>query len=465
PTELCSTGRLRPQSLSFPKAMEKEFQFLLCQGCQKELRNPKLLSCLHTLCADCLEENKPVGQCPICHAPIPQASGIPDQDNLLFANLQAKLSTYQKIVQGNDLVCDNCGQEGEFWCSDCKEFLCVKCFETHQRYLKRESHEAKAVRDLKMGSAKEFLDGSRKLSNLSCPNPTHANQMLSIYCRECQKPICCICALLDSQHTGKHCDIKVEIQQRQQELGSVSEELKKKEELFQDAYCNLKRKADHLDQVRNETQELIQKRVEQMVQMIREKEQELLEMVERQHHLGNEELEGKLQQTEAVLKRMGASKQLVEKMHLYASDQEVMDLHSFIKGSLEELRKLQPLAVGTTSGKPCSSLLQSLRAQGAHSSLRPWACQCHYCPLSCWTCSFLTPLRAMSPCSQQHPLLIAPAATPFPLLPSHLPPPPYRLSNPSLFTPANRQERRPGQEPVHRWIMAEASDASAEARA
>ncbi|XP_050824141.1 protein PML-like isoform X3 [Gopherus flavomarginatus] len=277
---------------------------------------------------------------------------------------QAKLSTYQKIVQGNDLVCDNCGQEGEFWCSDCKEFLCVKCFETHQRYLKRESHEAKAVRDLKMGSAKEFLDGSRKLSNLSCPNPTHANQMLSIYCRECQKPICCICALLDSRHTGKHCDIKVEIQQRQQELGSVSEELKKKEELFQDAYCNLKRKADHLDQVRNETQELIQKRVEQMVQLIREKEQELLEMVERQHHLGNEELEGKLQQTEAVLKRMGASKQLVEKMHLYASDQEVMDLHSFIKGSLEELRKLQPLAVGTSiqagGFAKCKARLQAL---------------------------------------------------------------------------------------------------------
>ncbi|XP_037766143.1 protein PML isoform X4 [Chelonia mydas] len=353
-----SPGSLQTQ------AMEEEFQFLLCQGCRKEPRNPKLLSCLHTLCSNCLEENKPVGQCPICHAPIPQASGIPDQDNLLFANLQAKLSTYQKIVKGCDLVCDNCGQEGEFWCSDCEEFLCVKCFETHQRYLKRESHEAKAVRDLKVGSAREFLGGSRKLSNLSCPNPTHANQMLSIYCRECQKPICCICALLDSRHMGKHCDIKVEIQQRQQELGSMSEELKKKEEIFQDAYSNLKSKADHLDQVMTETQELIRKRVKQMVQLIREKEQELLEMAERQHHLGNKELEGKLQQTEAVLKRMGASEQLVEKMHLYASDQEVMDLHPFIKGSLEELRKLQPLAVGVSvqaeGFAKCKARLQAL---------------------------------------------------------------------------------------------------------
>ncbi|XP_074820804.1 protein PML-like [Natator depressus] len=353
-----SPGSLQTQ------AMEEEFQFLLCQGCWKEPRNPKLLSCLHTLCSNCLEKNKPVGQCPVCHAPIPQASGIPDQDNLLFANLQAKLSTYQKIVKGSDLVCDNCGQEGEFWCSDCEEFLCVKCFETHQRYLKRESHEAKAVRDLKVGSAREFLGGSRKLSNLSCPNPTHANQMLSIYCRECQKPICCICALLDSQHMGKHCDIKVEIQQRQQELGSMSEELKKKEEIFQDAYSNLKSKADHLDQVTTETQELIRKRVKQMVQLIGEKEQELLEMAERQHHLGNKELEGKLQQTEAVLKRMRASEQLVEKMHLYASDQEVMDLHPFIKGSLEELRKLQPLAVGVSvqagGFAKCKARLQAL---------------------------------------------------------------------------------------------------------
>ncbi|XP_074862999.1 protein PML-like [Carettochelys insculpta] len=344
--------------------MEEEFQFLLCQGCQKEPRNPKLLSCLHTLCTECLEENKPIGQCPICQTPIPQASGIPDQDNLLFAKLQAKLSIYQKIVNGNNLVCDNCGQEAEFWCSDCEEFLCIRCFETHQRYLKRESHDAKAVRDLRVASVREFLGGSQKSRNLSCPNPTHASQTLSIYCRECQKPICCICALLDSQHTGKHCDIRVEIHKRQQDLGNMNEQLNEREELFKEAYNNLKSKAEHLHQVRNETQELIQKRVEQMVQLIREKGQELREMVEKQHHLGSQELEGKLKQTEAVLKRMGASKQLVEKMHLYASDQEVMGLHPFIKGSLEELRTLQPLVVEASvqagGFDQCKARLQAL---------------------------------------------------------------------------------------------------------
>ncbi|XP_038274414.2 protein PML-like isoform X2 [Dermochelys coriacea] len=348
------------------QVMEEEFQFLLCQGCQKEPRNPKLLSCLHTLCTDCLEENKPVGQCPICQAPIPQASGIPDQDNLLFANLQAKLSTYQKIVSSSDLVCDRCKDLAEFWCSECEEFFCIRCFEAHQWFSKKKSHETRKVRELKAESAKQFLEGAKKSRILFCSNPTHNDQnyITSIYCRGCFKPLCCSCALLDSEHSKLYCNIQTEIERRQEELGSLSEELKRKKAHFEDVYKSLKGKADHIDRVRTENQELIRKSIEHMVKLIQEKEQELLEMVERQHRLGNEDLEGKLKQMEAVLKRMGASEQLVEKMHLYASDQEVMDMHPFIKGSLEELIKLQPLAVGTSvrAGDfvECKAKLQAL---------------------------------------------------------------------------------------------------------
>ncbi|XP_067399305.1 protein PML isoform X2 [Emydura macquarii macquarii] len=347
--------------------MEEEFQFLLCQGCQKGPRNPKLLPCLHTLCTDCLQENKPIGQCPICRAPISHASGMPAQDNLLFASLQAKLNTYQKIVSGSDSVCNKCKGLAEFWCSECDEFLCIKCFDFHQWFSKKKSHETRKLSELRAESAKQFLDGARKSSILFCSNPTHNNQNCmtsSIYCKGCQKPLCCACALLDSQHTKLYCNIQMEIERRQGELGSVSKEMARKKTHFEDAYNSLKDKADHMDQVRNETQELIRKKVKHMVQLIQEKEQELLEMVERQHQQRNKELEGKLQQMEAMLRRLGAGEQLVEKMHLYASDQEVMDMHPIIKGSLEELRKLQPLAVGTSvqagDFSECKASLQAL---------------------------------------------------------------------------------------------------------
>ncbi|KFQ36025.1 Protein PML, partial [Mesitornis unicolor] len=294
------------------------------------LESPDLkpLPCLHTLCLGCLDKNKPIGQCPVCQTAIPQASGIPDMDNLLFTNLQARLKVYKNIVDRVDLFCDNCRKPGEFWCPECKEFLCTKCFEAHQRYLKRESHEAKRVVDIRAGSAKDFLEGTKKTSNLSCSNPSHKSQTVSIYCRTCEKALCCICALLDSQH-APFCDIRSETQRRQEELGPLRRGL-----------------------------------VEQLVRLLRREEEELLGLVAKQQEQGQQELAQELGHTERVLRRMEAGERLVEKMRLYATEQEVMDMQPFIKGSLQELRCLRPAASGKRAQPgdlaECRARLQAL---------------------------------------------------------------------------------------------------------
>ncbi|XP_006020394.3 protein PML [Alligator sinensis] len=356
-------------SCCFPAIMEEEFQFLLCEGCQKESKNPKLLSCLHTLCTDCLQENKPIGQCPICEAPISQARGIPEQDNLLYTSLQWKLNIYKKIVTGIDLVCDCCQEEAQFRCSECQEFFCSKCFENHQWFFKKNSHEIQKVSEVRVGSAAQFLEEERRSSNLYCSSLTHRNQsqITSIYCQGCNRPLCCSCALLDNEHTKLYCDIEKEIQRRQEELMSMSEELKQKKNCYESAYNSLQSKADQMDQVWKETQELILEKVEEMVKLIRDKGEELLKRAEKQHHEGHQDLKGKVQHMKAMLMKMEAGQQLVEKMHLYASDQEVMDMHPFIKKSLEELQKQPPLTtaikiqVGDFS--ECKAELQALVEQ------------------------------------------------------------------------------------------------------
>ncbi|NWZ58059.1 PML protein, partial [Haliaeetus albicilla] len=295
--------------------LEDDFQFILCEGCQQESPNLKLLACLHTFCLDCLSKNKVIGQCPVCQMAIPQASSTSDMDNLLFTSLQARLKVYKKIIDGVDLFCDNCKKAGEFWCSECEEFLCTKCFEAHQRYLKRESHKAKTVMDIRAGPAKEFLEGSRRTGNLSCSNPTHKNQTVSIYCNKCCKPVCCICALLDSQH-APFCDIHSETQRRQEELGTMNQELKQKRSGFEATYAALQDEAARLEEAQREMRELIGQRVEQL------------------------------------------------KMRLYATEQEVMDMQPFIKDSLDELQRLQPPAAGdrAQSGDlaKCRARLQAL---------------------------------------------------------------------------------------------------------
>ncbi|NWX44968.1 PML protein, partial [Steatornis caripensis] len=322
---------------------EDDFQFILCEGCQQESPNLKLLTCLHTLCLGCLSKSKFIGECPVCWTAIPQASGIPTMDNLLFTSLQARLKAYKKIVDEVDLFCDNCKKTVEFWCSECEEFLCTKCFEAHQHYLKRESHEAKRVMDIRAGSAKDFLEGTRKTSNLSCSNTTHKSQTASIYCKKCCKALCCSCALLDSQH-APFCDIHSETQRRQEELGTISQELKQKRCSFEATYTVLQGEAARLEQAQREMRELIRQRVEQLVQLIRQEEEELLGLVEARQEQGQRELARELRHVEGMLRRMEAGERLVEKMSLYATEQDMMDVQPFIKDSLEELQRLQPVA-------------------------------------------------------------------------------------------------------------------------
>ncbi|NWS61639.1 PML protein, partial [Chunga burmeisteri] len=351
---------------SHPPAVEDDFQFILCEGCRQESSNLKLLTCLHSLCLDCLSENKPVGQCPVCRTAIPQASGIPDMDNLLFTSLQARLSIYKKISNSSGPSCSRCrGETAAVWCSECEEFLCTKCFEDHQWFFKKRSHKARRVEELRAESAHQFLEDTRKSCNLFCSSPSHADQghISSIYCKKCCKALCCSCALLDSQH-APFCDVRSETQRRQEELSTMSRELKQKRSGFEASYATLQDEAARLEEAQREMRELIQQRVEQLVRLIRQEEEELLGLVEARQEQGRQELARELQQVEGVLRRMEASERLVEKMNLYATEQEVMDMQPFIKDSLEDLRRLQP-AVAEDRTQPgdlgeCRARLQAL---------------------------------------------------------------------------------------------------------
>nr|XP_056722023.1 protein PML [Euleptes europaea] len=326
----------------FLQGMEEEFQFLLCEKCHREPQDPKLLSCLHTLCSECVAESKPVGHCPVCRVPVPRF-----QDNLLFTHLQANLTTYQQIAAGKGLLCSRCKVEAEFWCSECKEFLCVRCYDAHQWYLKRNSHEAQKISDVKVDSATRFLAGAQKSCILFCSNPAHSNQGLisNIYCRQCCRPLCCSCAVLDGEHSKSYCDISVEIQQRKEELGKMSEELREKEQCYEQTYADLQQRALQLESMWKETQDLIQEKVEEMIRWIRQKGDQLLEGAEKRMHKELQDGQANLRDMERMLGRMRTGKQLVEKMSSFASDQEVMDMHPFIKQSLEELkRERMPMA-------------------------------------------------------------------------------------------------------------------------
>ncbi|XP_068026335.1 LOW QUALITY PROTEIN: protein PML-like [Melanerpes formicivorus] len=335
----------RPSSPRPPSA-DDDFQFVLCERCRQESPNLKLLTCLHSLCLDCLSENKPVGLCPVCQAPIPQANGIPETDNLLYIHLQARLKVYRAMRGSQGPGCSRCrGQPAAVWCSECEEFLCAKCFEDHQWFFKKSSHEARRVEELRAESAHQFLQDTRKSSSLFCSRPSHAGQghVASIYCRQCGQALCCSCALLDSQH-APFCDVRSESQRRQQELSALGQQVRRGRSGFEAAASALRAQAGRLEEARRELRELIRQRAEQLVALIRREEEELLGLLEARRERGRGRLEAELRRLEGVLRRLEAGERLVEKMGLYGTEQEVMDMQPFVKGSLQELQRLQPPA-------------------------------------------------------------------------------------------------------------------------
>ncbi|XP_070809677.1 protein PML-like [Pituophis catenifer annectens] len=331
-----------PESSAFqPTEMNEEFQFLLCDRCHAEVPCPKLLPCLHNLCTRCLEENKPISLCVICETPHFHLAEIRETlDNVFFANLQVRFNLYQKVTGSKGSICDNCRTQAEFWCSTCEEFLCLLCFRSHQRYLKKESHEARPLKDFQEESCKDFLSTIRK--PMFCTKTGHNTQMLSLYCKQCSQSMCAICAVLDNKHMGQHCDISQEIQSRQNELQNMSAELKEKKNAYDENYGSLEELVRNMEQLRNETQELIQQKIEEMIQMLREKGKGFLADVEAQHNHQVQDVKKKLQEMDGVVQRITSSQRLVEKLHIYASGQEVLEMHPFLKKSMMELRRKQP---------------------------------------------------------------------------------------------------------------------------
>ncbi|XP_036204427.1 protein PML isoform X2 [Myotis myotis] len=316
---------------------EEEFQFLRCQGCQAEAKCPKLLLCLHTLCSGCLQA--PDMQCPICQASLPPGADGPILDNIFFESLQRRLSVYQQIVDAQ-AVCTRCKEPADFWCFECEQLLCASCFEAHQWFLK---HEARPLAELRGQAVCQFLDATRKSNNIFCANSNHRNPTLtSIYCRGCSKPLCCSCALLDSGHSDLKCDITAEIQQRQEELDTMTQALQEQDSAFGMAQAQMRSAVSQLGSVRANLEELIRARVRQLVAHVLAQENELLEAVNARYQSEYRKIAGQLGQLDAVLQRIRTGSVLVQRMKRYASDQEVLDMHGFLREALRRLRQEEP---------------------------------------------------------------------------------------------------------------------------
>ncbi|XP_048094169.1 tripartite motif-containing protein 45 isoform X2 [Alosa alosa] len=179
----------------------------VCRVCKRLYREPKILPCLHTFCADCIRQLEPFSVttingkallpehefirdhvpftvlCPECDSEVDlPTSGA---DGLTTDHLALDEVFMETLLNENCVVCDLCseGDAGKR-CEVCCVNLCEFCSQAHRRQKRTSSHSIQSLEELK---------AQGRLSRpVLCA--LHPGQELRLFCEPCDAPVCLECA-------------------------------------------------------------------------------------------------------------------------------------------------------------------------------------------------------------------------------------------------------------------------------
>ena len=188
---------------------QRLLQLIECPICLNELQDPRLLSCQHIYCYKCVKDYHKKGNyrnalpCPQCREETTlYQGGVDNLPKFFFMNelkevVMAEDGVREEIPQKRRcVVCstEDCGQPALKYCKQC-EFLCRQCYDDHSKARVSKSHQVI-----------QASEGEAFIKSKVPPYPPcyrHKHQLLDLYCRTCNIPVCVTCSQGD--HRGHDC--------------------------------------------------------------------------------------------------------------------------------------------------------------------------------------------------------------------------------------------------------------------
>ena len=165
-----------------------------CYHCSNYYEDPRVLSCLHSICFKCVQslqqENSDV-VCPCCS----NKTSLPQQEKLelLPKNIKLKKAVEQEQllskITGITLVkCNSCESYCTIcYCFDCGDVSCGMCWNAHQRLKQLKSHVSITFEEAKQ------MKRDQLISMLPMPKVKlcqYHEQTLDIFCEQCDVLVC-----------------------------------------------------------------------------------------------------------------------------------------------------------------------------------------------------------------------------------------------------------------------------------
>ena len=211
-------------------------QYNICQYCDNIYKDPRILSCLHSYCLQCITKLHVEGTtsitCPTCN----QSTTIPDEDvSSLPRNVQLSKETKQdkilrKVTSTSPPPCDSCDENSPIaYCTECDDLLCSVCWEYHQGLKRSRSHSSFILKEAQNMSRDKLIKMLPSTCSSSPMCHHHDDQKLSFYCKQCNIPVCVGCTIIS--HKGHPVDeVSKQIIQNKEEIQQCLEEFPVAEE-------------------------------------------------------------------------------------------------------------------------------------------------------------------------------------------------------------------------------------------
>ena len=195
-----------------------------CQYCDNIYKDPRILSCLHSYCLQCITklhvENIASITCPTCN----QSTTIPDEDvsslprNVRLNEISKQDKILRKVTSTSPPPCDSCDENTPIaYCTECDQLFCNRCWEHHQGLKKSHSHSSVTLKETQNTSRDKLI---KILPSLSPMCHDHVDQKLSFYCNQCAIPVCVECTI--NKHKGHPVtEVSKQIIQNKEEIQQI----------------------------------------------------------------------------------------------------------------------------------------------------------------------------------------------------------------------------------------------------
>ncbi|XP_071480748.1 uncharacterized protein [Diadema antillarum] len=310
-------------------------QNLECPICLTLFNQPKLLTCSHTFCKDCLQRisqtqsDKETITCPICRKETPILSG--DVDKL---QTNVPLSSLVDEVKIKNPTCSVCEMDDKppavRYCQDCGEYMCDSCEKGHSFWKPFSTHAVIATSEVLSGKVQ--VNRRRKCKK-------HPNDDEECFCTGCREYVCCKCGMLRHSKAGHDIEeAAIHEEKLMENINELKKGVKSKKRTIEKHIKFIETQRNEITSMFRTLNDDIDKTYEEYMQLLSASREALKSQVKQWSKKFEKELQVMEEESRRTISHMNAMEELVtngmkvplERDALFAHDTLCENLKSFL---------------------------------------------------------------------------------------------------------------------------------------